>query len=216
MRTWACNFGTTRYSAFVVLYLRARTGRNPTQGKSESPKPPGSGWQGTQGTRREQVRGTSKAPSARSKSMILKRLRTRFGIPVALMAVLALALPAGASALAPGEIEEFKGASKPLGVTSGCDGENVWFTEQETAKIGRITTSGTITKHGTLSGPALGITCGPDNNIWFTETSTSKIGRLKPSEPEAPTEFSVGTLQPTYITEGPDGNLWFIAPGQDK
>jgi streptogramin lyase len=156
--------------------------------------------------------------------MILKRLRTRFGIPVALMAVLALALPAGASADALGSNAEFPGSpelSFPFKLVEGSDG-NMWFTDPASPftfsgkVIGKVTPGGVVTQYSPgLTGGAFGIADGPDNNVWFTEKKAKKIGYIKPSEPETSLkEFpEVGTLpgEPTYITAGPDGNLWFIA-----
>ena len=78
-----------------------------------------------------------------------------------------------------GSITEFSPASLPRGITAGPDG-NVWFTELDGNRIGRITTGGSITEfriHTTGSDP-LGITSGPDGNLWFTEYIGNKIGRL--------------------------------------
>ena len=103
------------------------------------------------------MRGTSKAPPSGSKSKFLKRLRTRVGVPAALIAVLALALPAGASALGLGEQEEFA-ASAPLTIVEGSDG-NMWFTHDGLAKIGKATPSGAVTEYSPtgMTGSAFGI-----------------------------------------------------------
>jgi virginiamycin B lyase len=120
--------------------------------------------------------------------------------------------------------------SEPLGITSGPDGA-LWFTEGA-AKIGRITTSGTITEFpipnlfdpgSALEGP-IGITAGPDGALWFTDTTNcigpmggciNFIGRVT-TEGDF-TEYSQGMLGggalggfPSAITAGPDGALWFI------
>jgi len=112
-----------------------------------------------------------------------------------------------------------------FGITAGPDGA-LWFAESAcfvlcsvTAgkKIGRITTSGTITEFPlstaslSLGGPVVG----PDGALWFTETGANKIGRITTTR--AITEFSVPT--PTTlggITIGPDGALWFTEPGVNK
>jgi streptogramin lyase len=154
--------------------------------------------------------------------MIVKRLRKRVGIPVALMAVLALAIPAGASAADPlGEVTTFTtGVTEPWTVASGSDG-NLWFVDKGTNKISRITPAGTVTSFGTLSCPAYGIAAGPDEKIWFTtndfEGTCSKVGVIDPANPEAGVEeFSTGLQANAYltaITAGPDGNLWFTDQG---
>src|SRR2546425_277776 len=60
--------------------------------------------------------------------------------------------------------------SGPYEITSGPDG-NLWFTEINTNKIGKITTAGVITEFTvpTANSGPLGITTGPDGNLWFTE-----------------------------------------------
>lgn len=163
------------------------------------------------------MRGTSKAPAAKAKPkpMNLKRLRTRFGVPVALMAValFALALPAGASA-ALGDTEEFIAPTqptKPLTAVEGPDG-NLWYTNDGSTKIGKVTPSGEVTEFSPgLTGAAFSITSGPEGKLWFTEKTAKKIGSINTSGAGL-TEFSVAG-EPEYIVEGSDGNLWFtIAP----
>jgi streptogramin lyase len=77
---------------------------------------------------------------------------------------------------------------------AGIDG-NLYFTESEGNKIGRITPSGTITEFpiptsGSLSGSG-GIALGPDGAIWFVEFGANKIGRFSigpfTCEPDATT-----------------------------
>ncbi len=67
------------------------------------------------------------------------------------------------------------GAS-PFSIALGSDG-NVWFTEVNGNKIGKITPDGAITEfpwHG-LPG---GMTAGPDGALWFTEIGDNKIGSI--------------------------------------
>ena len=63
-------------------------------------------------------------------------------------------------------------------LVSGADG-NLWFTEYDGNKIGRITPDGKITEYAipTYQGLPDSIAAGPDNNIWFTE-DRGKIGRI--------------------------------------
>ena len=87
-----------------------------------------------------------------------------------------------AASLQPGFVTEFSvptASGQPRGITAGPDG-NVWFTEQNGNKIGRITTAGVITEFSvpTASSQPRGITAGPDGNIWFTESNANKIGEL--------------------------------------
>ncbi len=103
------------------------------------------------------------------------------------------------------------------GITVGPD-NNVWFTEQSSGTIGRITPAGTITEFPlpTAAGGPAGIAPGPDGNLWFTEQAGNKIGRITPAG--VITEFSglTAASAPTAITAGADGNLWFTEPGSNK
>ncbi len=98
----------------------------------------------------------------------------------------------------------------PQGIVAGPDG-NLWFTEFNANKIGRVTTDGAITEFPipTPSSGPRGITAGPDGNLWFTETAGNKIGKITVAG--AITEYAVPTANatPYGIVTGPDGNLWF-------
>ena len=109
-------------------------------------------------------------------------------------------------------------SSRPAEMTIGPDG-NLWFTEQDSNKIGRITPTGTFTEFPvpTASSAPTGIVTGPDNNLWFTKRDTHKIGRLTPAGVFS--EFSTGLTvnsSPLLISTGPDGNLWFTENDGNK
>src|SRR5205823_4786928 len=76
------------------------------------------------------------------------------------------------------------------------------------SKIGRITTSGSVTEYPSATGPPYWITAGPDGALWFTSNGFD-IGRITTSGSTTafPTPTSSG--YPTEITAGPDGALWF-------
>ncbi len=106
----------------------------------------------------------------------------------------------------------------PNGITAGPDG-NVWFTEADGSKIGRITPSGNI-KEFSLA-PAsfpMHITWGPDSNLWFTEYARGKIGKITPGGVirEFDVKASVGALYVDFIVAGADGNLWFTNSSPDS
>jgi RHS repeat-associated protein len=105
--------------------------------------------------------------------------------------------------------------SEPFGVTTGPDG-NVWFTDEGTSKIGKTTTSGTITEYALPAGSGPhGIVKGPDNNLWFSDRDSSKIGKITTSG--VITEYALPTKSwPEGIAVGPDGNLWFADWGTGK
>ena len=137
--------------------------------------------------------------------LALALTRTMPGLAVLGLAVLACP----ESALA--QVTEIPTASAPWGITAGPDGA-LWFTENGTNKIGRITTAGAITNDFPIttsnSGPRF-ITAGPDGNLWFTEINGNKIGRITTAG--VVTEFTAPTTssEPFFIAVGPDGNLWF-------
>ncbi|HKB35389.1 MAG TPA: FG-GAP-like repeat-containing protein, partial [Gemmataceae bacterium] len=116
-------------------------------------------------------------------------------------------------------------ASGPTSITRASDG-NLWFTEFNTDKIGRITPAGAITAEITLpvsgSGP-LDIVSGPDGNLYFTERFSDKIGRINPNAGSTAAiqaslmEFSTAPGSgPTSIAVGPDGNLYFTEFNTDQ
>jgi serine/threonine protein kinase/streptogramin lyase len=100
--------------------------------------------------------------------------------------------------------------SSPAGIIGGPGG-NLWFVEQHSDKIGRLSTNGTITEFPvpTARSNPQEIIAGPDGNLWFTEETGDKIGRISTSG--TITEFPIPTRgsAPLGITAGPDGNLWF-------
>ena len=94
-------------------------------------------------------------------------------------------------------------------ISPGPDGA-LWFTDRNDNKIGRITTSGTITEYAipTPDSQPDWITAGLDGALWFTE-DVGKIGRITTGG--TITEYKVASANsiPVGITSGPDGALWF-------
>ena len=111
-------------------------------------------------------------------------------------------------------------------ITAGPHG-NLWFTEGNSNKIGKITTAGTVTEYtegiSSASHPR-GITVGPDGNLWFTEYGVpeeagvgNRIGKMTTAG--AVTEYSEGISpesHPLSIAEGPENNLWFTEAGGNR
>jgi virginiamycin B lyase len=99
------------------------------------------------------------------------------------------------------------------GIAYGPDG-NIWFTDTDLNKIGRMTLDGKVTEFDVPTPDSLpaGIIAGPDGNIWFTEVSGGKIGRITPNgvirEFTLPSRAN-GHSTPVALVVGPDGNLWF-------
>lgn len=100
-----------------------------------------------------------------------------------------------------------------LGMTAGPDG-NVWFTELNQNKIGKVTQAGVVTEYALPNSGTrpVGIAAGPDGNLWYVYENASKIGRISPDG--VITEFpKSGSPQGARIAAGPDGNMWFTTIG---
>jgi virginiamycin B lyase len=122
----------------------------------------------------------------------------------------------------PSGIQEFSiptAGSGPVGITSGPDGA-LWFTENATNQIGRITSAGVMTNEfaiPTSGSDPDGIVAGPDGALWFTEFFGNKIGRITTAG-VITNEFLIPTASANAagITVGPDNNLWFVEEQGNK
>ncbi len=109
--------------------------------------------------------------------------------------------------------------SGPGDIAVGPDG-NMWFTETNAGKIGRITPSGAITEFAlpdTKSRPE-GIVTGPEGNLWFTMHDARKIGKMNRDGKLLAQYDGLTGAGPTNIIVGPDNALWFpeeFNPGPD-
>lgn len=105
----------------------------------------------------------------------------------------------------------------PNRIITGPDGA-LWFTEWAGNRIGRITTSGSVTGFNipTANSGPIGIAVGSDGALWFTENNANKIGRITTAG--VVTEYAVRTANagPLGIVAGPDGALWFTEPNANK
>jgi virginiamycin B lyase len=92
-----------------------------------------------------------------------------------------------------GTLTEYPLANEPFTLVGGPDGA-VWFTEESADRIGRITSSGTVTEYSLpATSVRMGcggkcpdsITRGPDGALWFTEVQLAdpgnRIGRITQS-----------------------------------
>jgi streptogramin lyase len=127
----------------------------------------------------------------------------------------------GAAGSGSGSMVEFTlpHGSGPWGIAAGPDG-NLWYTDDGSGKIGRITLSGAVTQFSlpiATSEPG-GVVTGPDGNIWFVEQAGNKIGRIATTPPYAISEFPLPGVNswPTDIAVGADGNLWFTEYNGNK
>jgi len=88
---------------------------------------------------------------------------------------------------------------------------DIWFTGLNGEKIGRLTTSGTITEFKISGAQSLvGIASGPDGNMWFTDQFAGRVGHINTSGGQLKTFSLPSGSHPQGLTVGPDGNLWFV------
>lgn len=105
----------------------------------------------------------------------------------------------------------------PMGIAAGADG-NVWFTTNDTGKVGRMTPGGGVTLFTPQSSGSLGgITAGPDSAMWFVNTSGARIGRIDIGGSNTISEFVLPPgSTPQIIVTGADGALWFSESGRGR
>jgi streptogramin lyase len=143
----------------------------------------------------------------------------RLAVAAALLATtLASGRPAHAAG---GSIAQFHvpGSCICQGIAAGSDGA-LWFTEFYDNKVGRITTSGSITQFAfpVLTNIARYIAAGRDGALWVTLVDEihghGKIGRIT-TRGATTLDAVPGTSYLDDITAGPDGALW-VTDNQDK
>ncbi len=100
--------------------------------------------------------------------------------------------------------------ASPEGIVTGPDG-NLWFTEFDGNRIGRITVRGEVTEFPlpVSNRKPAGITVGADGNLWFTEFEGNRIGRITLLGVITEFEIPSPNSSPFSIAAGRDGNLWF-------
>lgn len=107
--------------------------------------------------------------------------------------------------------------AKPGAITTGPDGY-LWFTDELSGRIGRMSTGGSVTEFT----PPVGslprdIVAGQDGNLWFTDYIGNNIGRINPIGSDGTIQASIALFNAGLssdsnlggITAGADGNLWF-------
>jgi streptogramin lyase len=102
-------------------------------------------------------------------------------------------------------------------IIAGPDG-NLWFTEGNTNKIGRVSISGAFTEFSipTASASPNNMHVGSDGNIWFSEFDANKIGRITMNGNITEYATPTASSNPKGLNIGPDGNIWFTEQGISK
>ena len=117
-----------------------------------------------------------------------------------------------------------EGNPAPMRIAAGPDGA-MWFTNNNSGYIGRISTTGLISQYPIPITPACpqGVTGGAaDGNLWFVTACGNSaspggyIGRVTTAGviTEYPSPNKSSQLE--EITKGPDGNLWFTDGGTNS
>jgi sugar lactone lactonase YvrE len=93
----------------------------------------------------------------------------------------------------------------------------MWFTEHNGARIGRLTTDGSLAEFflEDRSAPT-GITAGPDGAMWFAQRGISSIGRITLDGSVTSWHTITSRAAPMGIVTGSDGALWFTEPTVDR
>jgi YD repeat-containing protein len=105
--------------------------------------------------------------------------------------------------------------TEPAGIAVGSDG-NLWFTGNESHKIGRMLPSGVVTGEYSVPTSSLGpIVGGPDGNLWYVNAEHRKLGKITTSGIES--EYSSPGYGSQYgIAAGPDGDIWYTVAGSHE
>ena len=117
-----------------------------------------------------------------------------------------------------GEFPVTTAASGPFGIALGPD-ENIWFTEKDAGKIGRVDAAGVITEFtpSTANTIPLGIVSGPDGTLWFTESNANNIGQITTTGTITERNIPTANTQPQMIacdcklssSDSATRTLWF-------
>jgi virginiamycin B lyase len=108
------------------------------------------------------------------------------------------------------------------GIITGPD-QNVWFTDFDGDRIGKITPAGDVTlfqlnnqcAHGIgLVGP-LNIIVGSDGALWITDVYADGITRMTTAGQFSTVCMPSNPSGPFDLAAGPDGNIWFTYPGDN-
>lgn len=97
--------------------------------------------------------------------------------------------------------------SKPADLALGPDG-NMWFTEQNGGRIGRMTPSGQVAEFvEPIVNQPVGIVAAIDGNLWAA--GVNAIDRLTPGGAFTQFVYPTANAGGGEIVNGPDGRLWF-------
>jgi virginiamycin B lyase len=140
--------------------------------------------------------------------------RALAGIGLLAVAAVASAGPAGAATHSISQFTIKSPNNQPGDMTIGNDG-NVWFVDQATSKIARVTKAGAIAGFlATANSHPVGITTASDGAVWFTETAVNRVARTVTGKTInqilLPTTGANAVKSPRGITAGPDGNLYVV------
>jgi streptogramin lyase len=105
----------------------------------------------------------------------------------------------------------------PTTIVQGPDGA-AWFTENSVAKIGRITSTGSMTEYPlSPAKSATALVVGLDNNFYFADPVQGKFGGFNPLTLTV-TEYAIPTSNPgvAQMVIGPDSRIYFTEQTANK
>jgi virginiamycin B lyase len=106
-------------------------------------------------------------------------------------------------------------SSEPFGLTTDSSGSDLWFTQNSSGQIGKMTTGGAVSEFDTDSEP-VSITENVSNlKLYFTEPGYIGVVNSPTSEPVLHEYALPGSGSPWGIAQGSDGQMWFTDQGTD-
>lgn len=116
------------------------------------------------------------------------------------------------------EVATLTANAGPTMIVQGPDGA-MWFTENNVAKMGRISTSGVMTEYPLAPATsATSLIAAPDNNLYFGDAAQNKFGRISAITPATVTEYNIPTSGafPGKFAIGPDLRLYLTEVNGNK
>jgi virginiamycin B lyase len=115
------------------------------------------------------------------------------------------------------EVPTLTANAGPTMIVQGPDGA-LWFTENNAAQLGRLSTSGTITEYPLAPAKsATALVVGLDNNFYFADPVQNKFGQFNPLTLKV-TEFNIPAQNatPGNMTIGSDSLIYMTEQGANK
>ncbi len=106
----------------------------------------------------------------------------------------------------------------PTTIVQGADGA-LWFTENNVAKVGRMTTSGAMTEYPlSPATSANALVLAQDNNLYFADPLQNKFGSINGQTAGGVTEYNITSpnAQPSQMALGQSGLIYMTETNANK